>query len=185
VLNDVVTVSNGTLSSTVHAFWWLEDGRIDCGRAPGTCVVGVTDARTGATVVSFPIAFDPARHPSITVTPDAALMENQSVVVHGVDLGEGTMQIRECVVPLWASCTGVDVQTQPDGTFTIPITVDRRLQWLAHGSYAESATCGVDGDCVIEAWMTPTDLGTYRISINPDQPVTLDFVPATPSTTAP
>jgi hypothetical protein len=175
VLDNVVTVSDGTMNSTVHVFWWLQNGRIDCGSAPGTCVVGVANAVTGATVVNFPIAFDPSRHPTITVTPATSLVDGQSVVVHGVYLGEGTMQIEQCLLPEWASCTGVDVPTQPDGTFTISITVHRQLQWLAHGSYAESSTCDVDGTCVIEAWMTPADLSSYGISINPNQPVALNF----------
>jgi hypothetical protein len=180
-LNDVVTVSDGTMTSTVHVLWWLQNGQIDCGSAPGACVVGVVNAQTAATVVSFPIAFDPTRHPTISVTPNDSLVDGQSVVVAGADLGAGTMQIEECLLPQWGFCTAIDAQTQPDGTFSIPMTVHRQLQWGGHG--AGSATCGIDGNCVVEVWMTPTNLSNQRIWINPNQPVALTFAP--PTTTTP
>jgi hypothetical protein len=180
VLNNVVTVSDGTMSSTVHVFWWLDNGQIDCGIAPGACVVGVMNARTTAITASFAISFDPARRPQITVTPDQSLTDGQSVVVHGVDVGEGNVQVEECLLPQWASCTGVETKSQPDGTFATAMTVYRRLQWDGHGP--GSGTCGIDGDCVLEVWITPKDLDSYRIWINPNQPVTLHFAPATPST---
>jgi len=180
VLNHVVTVSDGTLFSTVHVFWWLENGQIDCGSAAGACVVGVVDARSAAIVASFALSFDPARRPQITVTPDQSLIDGQSIVVHGVDVGEGTLQVEECLVPQWASCRGVEANSEPDGSFSTAMTVSRLLQWDGHGP--GSGTCGIDGDCVLEVWITPKDLDSYRIWLNPTQPVALHFAPATPST---
>jgi hypothetical protein len=175
-----VTVTDGTLSSTVHVFWWLSNGRVDCGSAPGACVVGVANQnpRSGFAPVSFPISFDLARRPKITVTPDNSLSDGQSVVVSGADVGEGTVQIEECLVPQWASCTYLEARSQPDGTFRTTMTVHRQLQWGGHG--AGSGTCGVDGDCAVEVWVTPKGLDSYRIWINPDQPVGLRFAPAPP-----
>ena len=185
VLNQVVTVTgDGALSGTVHVFWWLRGGRIDCGRAPGACAVGVMNARTAVTVASFPISFDTTRPPVITVTPHDSLRDGQSVSVHGVDIGEGTVQIEECLLPLWG-CTYAHLSSGPDGTFTTAITVSRSIEWYGRAG-PESGVCGVDGDCVIEVYIVPKGFDSKQIWINPDQPVALEFapVPSTSPTTA-
>jgi hypothetical protein len=175
---------NGEFTSTVLVERWMLDGTVDCGRAPGTCVVGFMNLNPGAhfAPVAFPISFDPARRPQITVTPDDALADGQSVVVSGVGVGEGTVEIEECLLPAWASCTSLEAQSRADGTFSTSMIVHRTLTWGGHG--AGSGTCGVGGTCVVHVWITPKGWNSL-LWLNPDQPVVLNFapVPTTTSTT--
>ena len=174
---------NGEFTSTVRVERWMLDGTVDCGRAPGTCVVGFmnTNSGSGFAPVSFPISFDPTRRPQITVTPDDALADGQSVVVSGVGVGEGAVQIEQCLLPAWASCTSLAVQSRADGTFSTPMTVRRTLTWGGHG--AGSGTCGVGGTCVVHVWITPKGWNSL-LWLNPDQPVVLNFAPVPATTTS-
>ena len=184
VQNDAVVVTNGTLTSTVHAFWWLND--VDCGSAPGTCVVGAMNASESAVVASFPISFDPARRPTITVTPNDPVTDGQTVVVRGFDVGAGTVQVGECLRSGRPACTFVKVTSRPNGTFSASMTVSRRIDWWGRGGPV-SSTCGMDDDCVIEVWLWPEGFDSKGIWINPDRPVALQFAPEPPpsSTTSP
>jgi hypothetical protein len=49
---------NGEFTSTVRVERWMLDGTVDCGRAPGTCVVGFMNISkdSGFTPVGFPIS---------------------------------------------------------------------------------------------------------------------------------
>jgi hypothetical protein len=181
VLHDVVTVTDGTLTSTVRVFWWMQGGNVDCGSAPGICVVGVMQARGAVTVASFPISFDPARRPTITVTPGESLTDGQTVVVRGVNIGEGSVVVEECVSDSPA-CIVVQASSGADGTFTAELTVNRLIEWFGRGG-PTSSVCGVEGDCVVEVWLTPKGLDSKQILINPGRPVPLRFAPAPLPTT--
>jgi hypothetical protein len=178
-----ITVTDGTLTSTLHAFWWLNGGDIDCGSAPGACIVGAMNGRTGAIVASFPISFDPARRPTITVTPKDSLKDRQTVVVRGVNIGEGRVQVGECLLPGQPACTLTKLASRPDGSFTATITVSRVIDWFGRGGPV-SSTCGIDGDCVVEVFVTPNDLDSLPIWINRDHPVALHFAPGPPPPTS-
>jgi hypothetical protein len=182
VLNHVVTVTDGTLTSTVQAFWWLKNGRVDCGSAPGACVVGVMNARTAETVASFPISFDTARRPTISVTPASSLIDGQTMVIRADNIGAGSVNIGECILAGYMSCTDVDLPSNPDGSYTASLTVVRMFEWLSRGGPA-SGICEVDYDCVVRVSVTPPGLPSYPILIDPDQPITLHFAPAPLPTT--
>ena len=171
------------------AFWWMSSARVDCGAAPGTCVVGFmsADPRSTFTPVSFDLAFDPAKRPRIEVTPSAGLDDGQQIEVRGLNLGAGTVSFAECLGDQWASCAYTDASTGVDGSFVATYSVQRVLHWSYHGTMEESGECGVDGGCVITTWVTPAGFEdrpySWRELIEPNAPVAITFAPAPPPTT--
>jgi hypothetical protein len=181
VLQHTVTVTDdGTFTSTVDVFWRI--GGTDCSSAQGACLVGVMDARSAVVVASYPIAFDLSRAPTISVSPRDSLTDGESVSVHGVDVGEGQVDIEECLLPFWDSCNDHETSSGPDGSFTTVIPLNRSIDWYSR-SGPIAATCG-DSNCGIIAFVTPNGLGK-SIPINLDRPVTLKFTlqPTTTTTT--
>jgi hypothetical protein len=77
----------------------VSSGRVDCGAAPGTCIVGVNNADPKSTFapVTFDLTFDPAKRPRIEVTPDTGLVDGQAVEVRGIDIGAGSVSFSECL----------------------------------------------------------------------------------------
>jgi Neocarzinostatin family len=190
LLNAVVDVTDGHLTAKVRAFWWMSSGQIDCGAAAGTCLVGVRDASPKSTFVpvTFDLGFDPAKRPTIEVTPSTGLVDGQGVEVHGINVGAGSVTFSECLRDQWASCTYATATAGADGNFTATLPVQRVLHWGFHGLIDQSSECGVDGDCVVVVWVAPNgfenfDSSIYRVWIEPTRPVVLGFAPAPPPTT--
>jgi hypothetical protein len=174
---------DGALTATVHVNWWVGSARIDCGHAPGTCAVGISsaDRKSDFAPLGVPIAFDPARRPTITVTPTDSLIDGQTVTVQGRNIGEGTVHIQQCLLPFWASCVSVDAASGPDGTFSTAMTVRRSFEWGGHGP--GSGACGVDGDCVVDVSITPKWRDTGLMRLTADRPVAIEFRPVPTTTT--
>jgi hypothetical protein len=168
----------------------MQAGQVDCGAAPGACLVGLqsADPRVDFAPRSFGLAFDPAKRPRIEVSPATGLGDGQQVSVHGINVGAGSVSFAECLRDQWGSCQYADASAGNDGTFTATFTVQRVLHWGYHGLLDQSGQCGVDGDCVIEVWIRPNgfenfDSTVYRVWIEPTHPVVLAFAPAPPPTT--
>jgi hypothetical protein len=190
LLNTIVNVTDGHLTARVRAFWWMSSGQIDCGAAPGTCLVGVasTSPRSTFVPVSFNLSFNPALRPRIEVTPNTGLVDGQQIEVRGINVGAGSVSFSECLQDQWGSCQYANATAGADGNFTATFTVQRVLHWGYHGMIDQSGECGVDGACVIEVWVTPNgfenfDSTVYRVWVEPTHPATLTFAPAPPPTT--
>ena len=181
VSSHVITVTDGTLASTVRVLWWLPHD-VDCGAADGACVVGVFSPRTGVTMASYPISFDATRRPTITVTPTDALTDGQSVTVRGANIGEGRVQIEECVPPRSSACVSVELAVGPSGAFTTPMTVRRVIDWYSRSGPATSV-CGIDGDCAIDVTFLPNGFESQRMWITAHRSVVLHFAPVPPAAT--
>ncbi len=190
LLNDVVDVTDGHLSAKVHVFWWMNTGQVDCGAAAGTCVVGLqsADPRVAFAPRTFDLAFDPAKRPRIEVTPNTGLADGQEIQVRGINVGAGSVSFAECLKDQWATCQYADATAGADGNFTATFAAQRVLHWMYQGEIDQAGECGVDGDCVIEVWVTPNgfenfDSTRYRVWIEPTNPAALAFAPAPPPTT--
>ena len=70
----------------------------DCSAAPGACalVIGKV-ADPSWTLHVVPLTFDPARRPTLSVTPTDALHDGQSVTLHGSGWGYFALAVYECV----------------------------------------------------------------------------------------
>ncbi len=177
-----ITVIDGNLRSTVHVYRQLHD--FDCASAPGACAVGFVDGRPDSDFapVGFPISFDPERPPRITVSPSDNLREGQSVVVRGVDVGRGAVEVAECAGDR-PGCSYHRVQSGADGSFEVSFPVERTFVWGGHGS--GSWSCDVEAACVILVSVARDGLGGTAWD-NFAAPVVLHFapVPETVTTTA-
>ena len=184
-----ITVDGGTLRSTVSVYRWVGQTHFDCASAPGACAVGFIRSvpATGFAPVGFPISFDTARPPRIFVSPADRLTDGQAIEVRGVDVGQGIVEVDECLVMSWSGCKQTKVASEPDGTFRLALTVERDFTWGGHS--AGSGSCDVDSDCVIVVWVRRTDSSDVTWS-NAANPVVVHFAPAAPApvsttTTAP
>jgi len=171
-----ITVDDGTLRSTVSVYRWVGQTHFDCASAPGACAVGFIRSvpTTGFAPVGFPISFDAARPPRISVSTADGLTEGQTIEVRGVDVGQGIVEVDECLVMSWSGCTRTTVASEPDGTFRLSLKVERDFTWGGHG--AGSGSCDVDSDCVIVVWVRRTDSSDVTWS-NTADPVVLHFAP--------
>jgi hypothetical protein len=133
--------------------------------------------------VGFPITFDAARPPRVTVSPVDGLTDGQTVEVRGFDLGEADAYVGQCMTLSWASCEQVRVRTEPDGTFRTSLRVRRNYTWGGHGP--GSGACDVDGDCILTVAVYDTAFaGTATTWDNFLTPIVLHFAPIpTTSTT--
>jgi hypothetical protein len=189
LLHAVINVSDGNLTANVRAFWWMNSGRVDCGAAPGTCVVGFMsgDPRSTFTPVSFDLVFDPALRPRIEVTPSTGLADGQQIEVRGFNIGAGSVSFAECLGDQWGSCAYASATAGADGNFVATYSVQRVLYRSYHGTLEEAGECGVDGGCVITAFVTPAGFedraSNFREFIEPNGPVAIAFSPAPPPTT--
>jgi hypothetical protein len=190
LLNTIVNVTDGRLTARVRAFWWMASGQIDCGAAPGTCLVGVqnTSPKSPFVPVTFDLSFDPAKRPRIEVAPTTDLTDGQQIEVRGINVGAGSVSFSECLQDQWATCQYAAATAGADRNFTTTFPVQRVLHWGFHGNVDQTSECGVDGPCVIEVWVTPNgfenfDTSVYRVWIEPTHPVALAFAPAPPPPT--
>jgi hypothetical protein len=156
----------------------------DCASAPGACAVGFmdNDPHSDFAPVGFPISFDPARPPSITVSPTAGLVAGQTIRVHGENLGEGRVEVDECLTLTWAACSFHEVTSAPDGSLDVSFPAQRDFTWGGHVS--GSGSCDVDSACIIVVWVrspTPDDDVTWS---NWATPIVIHFATPPPSTTA-
>jgi len=185
-----VTVTDGTLSSTVHVYRELHN--FDCASAPGACVVGFMNGlpKANFTPVAFPISFDPARPPRITVSPADGLTSGQTIEVRGVDVGAGTVRVGQCLQGS-IGCVQHETIGAPDGSFSLSFPLVRDVQM--YGRYPTgTGHCGIDYECEIVVSVYASDSGPWTWS-NWETPVPLHFAPVpgtsttvdVPSTTAP
>jgi hypothetical protein len=187
-LDAVVDVRDGNLTAAVRAWWWMDSGRVDCGAVPGTCIAGLrsADPRSSFAPVTFDLAFDPAKRPTLEVTPLSALVDGQTIEVRGINVGAGTVSIVECLVDQWDSCQAHEATAGADGNFRTTFAIDRVLHWWSHGSIEFAEECGVESECFITAWITPNGVepnAENRLQIEPNRLVMIAFAPAPPTTT--
>jgi hypothetical protein len=175
-----ITVDDGMLRSTAYVYRWVGQTHFDCASAPGACAVGFIRSvpATGFAPVGFPISFDTTRPPRITVSPADHLTDGQAIEVRGVDVGQGIVEVDECLTLSWSGCEHAAVRSQPDGTFRLSLTVERDFTWGGHGP--GSGSCDVDSDCVIVVWVRQTDSSDVTWS-NTADPVVVHFAPGAPS----
>jgi len=163
----------------------------DCAEV-GACRIGmgtVPDGSGGSTTVD--IQFDPTVPPpplpTLSVTPDTDLLDDQSVLVSGEGFEPNQyVTMAQCVAPadpFAGTCryTGTDLQVSPTGSFTVSVTV-RRVMFQA--STNTVTDCAVAGACVIfAATGYPYDGVAAPIQFDPTVPLPPPpVVTATPDT---
>jgi hypothetical protein len=175
-----VTVTDGTLSSTVHVYRQVHN--LDCASAPGACVVGFMsgDPKTDFAPVAFPISFDPARPPLITVSPTDGLTDGQTIQVRGIDVGAGTVRVAQCLRES-IGCVTHETVSAADGSFSVSFPVARDIP--ISGRYPTgTGHCGVDAECEIVASVFAARSNAWAWS-NWATPIALRFAPVPETST--
>jgi hypothetical protein len=134
--------------------------------------------QSGFAPVGFPITFDTARPPRIIVSPTEGLTDGQTIEIRGVDVGEGVVEVQQCLLLSWSACRHRAVRGEPDGTFRLSLTLERHFTWAGHSS--GSGSCSVEADCVIVVWVKGSDSRDVAWD-NADAPIVLHFAPLPPS----
>jgi hypothetical protein len=161
---------------------------VDCRDAVPGCKLGVGLLAEFPNSGFAPLGFDPdaplAEVPTVTVTPDSGLADQQVVSVHGAHLSSLFETFAyQCIagrVRSSATCNfdqDVRAQAAEDGTITVDYRVEAQLV-PANGDAAFDCTTG-PGACVIEL--------SQGFSNRPDRfaRAPLSFAPGTPPSTSP
>jgi len=178
--HDATVGADGRFASSLTVMWRV--GGLDCGAAPGVCLVGVRNAnpRSPWKPVSWDIAFDPAHRPRVEVAPSAGLVDGQVVEVRGYDIGRAAVSFSERCAGSGTCGAAVEASTGLDGSFRATITVRSSFDYFSRAGEFEHGIC--DGEtCAIE--VTATYSGPAEVGSRWDAEVPLGFV-AVPPTTA-
>lgn len=118
----------------------------DCGTT--ICMVVVSD-QSFSKVAFWAILFGPA--PTVTATPDTGLVDGQTVAVQGTNWPPGIeIDLFQCSDEYGRCVLLPSVTSQPDGTFTASVTVQRVIE-LNFPDPIGSFDCVTDGPCSLGA----------------------------------
>ena len=156
----------------INSFFSFPAGVVDCGDAPGACVINATSYDNGDSA-SAPIAFDasvPVPVPAVTVTPSLDLAERQVVAVDasGFQAGE-SVYVEEC--PAGAVICGntfpPQTQTQADANGEVHTTL--RVRRELPGGFSPPANCAAAvGTCVIRVASLEEPLSAAEVPLGFD-----------------
>jgi hypothetical protein len=179
--HEVTVGGDGRFASSLTVEWRL--GGRDCGAAPNVCLVGVRNAnpRSSWKPVAWDITFDAAHRPRMEVSPNAGLVEGQTVEVRGYDIGPAAISFYEMCGSGPLCGAAVETSTAADGSFRAALTVHYSFRYIAHAMDIGPGVC--DGEtCAIS--MTATYSRPAEVGSRWDAEVSLGFA-AVPPTTAP
>jgi len=160
----LVTVTDGHLVSTVTVGWWIAG--VDCGTAPGTCLVGVMNTNPKAmwAPVSWNLAFDTSRRPTLEVMPNTGLVEGEQVEVRGSNFGPARISVQESC-PLGSCGEAIATSSTSAGDFATGLTIHASYENWSHGADMGPADCDAQ-TCSVVVTAAPegqADVGTQWI----------------------
>jgi Carboxypeptidase regulatory-like domain/Neocarzinostatin family len=183
-LSSVDTAGGFSAQYIVHRFISVSGiGTVDCAQPSASCAISASNV-SGSTVVGppvvTPISFAPQPLLSLTVTPDAGLVDGGVVLVEGAGfLPEQSVRLCQELgdqISAEDSCPtqGDFVSTDDTGAFSVPYTVQRFITPLGGG---------VTTDCAdASAMCAMSALGSGPVA--PAVITTIDFAPQPPVTVA-
>jgi hypothetical protein len=164
-LFEVPISSSGTftLSRFVRRIITTGDGTtVDCGSAPGTCIMGAANINNVMEATSQPLSFNPSVPPvlpTVFAVPQVGLADHQLIKVSGVGMFPSRgIEIEQCLngTPSYLTCdysTQAFVLTGPRGGFGLTWAVHRIL--YINGLAVDCASR--PGACVVFAGDYPGD----------------------------
>jgi hypothetical protein len=154
------------------------NGEVDCLTAANPCVIGMGDlsdlvGTSGGMAIAFDPNAPPLPPPSVSVSPNADLVDRQQVAVFASGfIPEEGVEVEQCVAGALDRCVpnqfgGGYGQADPTGSVAIGITVRRAL--LVDGQRVDCAAAA--GTCVVTAHANGGPVGSAPLDFDGSTPL--------------